>query len=319
MAKGWIKLYRCLLDKAIWRCSTPAQKAVLITVLLMANHEDKEWEWQGQKYICKPGQFISSLSAIADKAGVTIQSVRSALKKFEKYDFLTNQSTKDGRLITIVNWEFYQGIDELPNKAPTKTSTNQIENFNKEANKEPNKEVNKDATTANASIFNTSTPLEVATQQSSQQTTQQSTQQSISEKSTNDSTTNKKNKEDIINNYNNIIILTPDEAQFLEVLQTIPNYPYDRNKDLAMYYRLKERYPQLDLIEAIKDWATYKLDKPLKEGDNPRSQINTACKKYIEWGRNLKKEDGKSDKLHSRMDSRRESKASPYNYDKFFD
>lgn len=87
---------------------------------------------------------------------------------------------------------------------------------------------------------------------------------------------------------NNIIILNSDEAQFFKILEGIENYPLDRQKDLDMYNRLKERYPTLNLIESLKDWATYKLDKPLKAKDNPRSQINTSFKKYVEWGKNLK-------------------------------
>ena len=43
MADGWVKLHRCLLDKAIWKKSKAEQKAVLITVLLLANHKNNEW------------------------------------------------------------------------------------------------------------------------------------------------------------------------------------------------------------------------------------------------------------------------------------
>ncbi len=120
--KGWIKLYRQLLNKAIWQCSTMEQKVILITLLLMANHEEKEWEWQGEKFKCKPGQFITSLKSIAEKAGpgISLQNVRTALSKFEKYEFLTNQSTKTGRLITIVNWELYQSQDSKLTKGLTK-------------------------------------------------------------------------------------------------------------------------------------------------------------------------------------------------------
>ena len=87
--KGWIKLYRQLLNKAIWQCSTMEQKVILITLLLMANHEEKEWEWQGEKFKCKPGQFVTSLKSIAEKAGsdISIQNVRTAIAKFEKYNF----------------------------------------------------------------------------------------------------------------------------------------------------------------------------------------------------------------------------------------
>ena len=81
---------------------------------MMANHAEKDWEWQGERYTCQPGQFITSLESISKKCGkdVTISKVRTALEKFEKYEFLTNQSTKRNRLITIVNWEKYQANEK---------------------------------------------------------------------------------------------------------------------------------------------------------------------------------------------------------------
>jgi len=90
------------------------------------------------------------------------------------------------------------------------------------------------------------------------------------------------------NDKNNIIVLTPLENEILKTLSTVENYPMNREKDLDMIKRLEKRYPTLNLVEAIKDWATYKLDKPLKKKDNPRSQINTSCKNYVKWGKNLK-------------------------------
>lgn len=133
-SKGWIALHRKLLDKAIWTESTPEQKVILITLLLMANHAEKEWEWQGQKYVAKPGQFVTSLSKIAEKAGpgISMQNVRTALKRFEKYDFLTNQSTKVNRLITINNWAFYQDKDNHGNKEANNQLTKSQQSTNKE-------------------------------------------------------------------------------------------------------------------------------------------------------------------------------------------
>lgn len=120
--KGWISLHRQLLDKPIWKKSTPEQKAILITLLLMANHEQTEWEWNGEKFKVKPGQMVTSLDSIAREAGkgITVQNVRTALKKFERYEFLTNKSTKTGRLITIVNWELYQDLDKKLTEEATK-------------------------------------------------------------------------------------------------------------------------------------------------------------------------------------------------------
>jgi hypothetical protein len=106
---GWLKLYRELIEKPIWKCTTPEQKAILITLLCMANHEEQEWIWQGKKYKCKPGQFITSLKSIAEKSGTSIKNVRTALKNFEQiYEFSASISTNKNRLITITNWELYQ-------------------------------------------------------------------------------------------------------------------------------------------------------------------------------------------------------------------
>lgn len=117
--QGWIKLYRELGDKPIWLESTPEQKVILITLLMMANHDSKEWEWMGRPYKAEAGQFVTSLQKIAAKSGkgISIQNVRTALKRFEKYDFLTDESTKVNRLITIVNWGIYQGSADKANKA----------------------------------------------------------------------------------------------------------------------------------------------------------------------------------------------------------
>src|SRR5690554_5293601 len=85
-----------------------------------------------------------------------------------------------------------------------------------------------------------------------------------------------------------IYVVTADENRFLNTLAKIENYPFDRRRDLKLYQTMAERYPQIDLIAAVEQWAAYKLDKPLDEKSNPRSQINTAFKKYLEWGKCLK-------------------------------
>jgi len=110
MDKGWIKLYRALIKKPIWRMSTPKQKVILITLMLMANHTHREWEWKGKSYSAGPGQFVTSLNSIMKFAGddISIQNVRSSIRRFERYGFLTNHSTNRNRLITLVNWREYQ-------------------------------------------------------------------------------------------------------------------------------------------------------------------------------------------------------------------
>lgn len=132
---GWIKVYRDLLDKPIWVESTPEQKIILITILMIVNHQKKEWEWRGKPYRVKPGQVITSLDSIAQKCGkgISVQNVRTALKRFERYEFLTNESTNKNRLITIVNWDFYQHKEDgLTSKL---TGSQQITNKHLTTNK----------------------------------------------------------------------------------------------------------------------------------------------------------------------------------------
>lgn len=128
--QGWVKLHRILLKKPIWQCSLPKQKCVLIAIMLMANHDKKEWIWKGEKYICQPGQFITSLESLSEASGVSVQSVRTALDNFQKkFDFLTSESTNKNRLITIVNWELYQIDDE--NQQANQQATNKRLTTNK--------------------------------------------------------------------------------------------------------------------------------------------------------------------------------------------
>ena len=54
------------------------------------------------------------------------------MDKFVKWGFLTNESTKTGRLITIINWEAYQGNGNNINKDDNKELTKHQQRANKE-------------------------------------------------------------------------------------------------------------------------------------------------------------------------------------------
>ena len=89
-------------------------------------------------------------------------------------------------------------------------------------------------------------------------------------------------------NDSSIIIMTPEQDKYISILKTIKNYPLNLEKDIEHYNTLIDRYPEVDLIEMLKDWASYKLDKPLTKKCNPRSQLNTQCKLCIKWNKNIK-------------------------------
>lgn len=165
--QGWIKLHRELAQKAIWLESTPEQKVILITLLMMANHDEREWEWEGKKYQAKPGQFVTSLPSIVKNCGkgITIQNVRTALKRFEKYGFLTDQSTNKNRLITIVNWGHYQGTEDETNSQTNRqlTGNQQATNRQLTANKNDKNDKNDKKYIYNVAKFDDeSIPMQLA-------------------------------------------------------------------------------------------------------------------------------------------------------------
>ena len=120
------------------------QRDVLLQCLLAANHKPKKWEWQGKIFECKAGQFITSLDSLTKLCakGTSIQNVRTGLVKLEKWEFLTNESTKTGRLITVTNWDTYQNCEDDTNKGVNKELTKSQQSSNKELT--TNKNVKKD-------------------------------------------------------------------------------------------------------------------------------------------------------------------------------
>ena len=121
-SQGWIKLHRRLLRHPLWEFSTAEQKVLLVTLLMLANHAENTWHWNGQTFHCKPGQLITSLNSLADKcgSGVSRRKVQTALRFFENCGFLVKQTSRHNTLITICNWNTYQNIPE-----PDVTRTNQ--------------------------------------------------------------------------------------------------------------------------------------------------------------------------------------------------
>ncbi|EQC0525021.1 DnaD domain protein [Listeria monocytogenes] len=148
MSHGWIKLHRDLKEKPIWKSSTPEQKTILVTLLMMANHKENEWEWMGKPFKAKPGEFVTSIKSITEECGkgISSQNVRTALKRFENYGFLTKESTKVNTLINIVNWGVYQESENTLNTLANNQLTNDSQTANKQLTTNKNvrtKECNK--------------------------------------------------------------------------------------------------------------------------------------------------------------------------------
>jgi phage replication O-like protein O len=87
---------------------------------------------------------------------------------------------------------------------------------------------------------------------------------------------------------NNIYILTSEEQELISVLESVKDYPLDREKETEMLKRLKQNYPSVDILETVKKWAIDKLDNPLEKKSSPRRQISTWCSNAEEWNKKRK-------------------------------
>ncbi|MBO8183633.1 MAG: hypothetical protein H0Z28_12745 [Archaeoglobus sp.] len=121
---------------------------------------------------------------------------------------------------------------------------------------------------------------------------------------TNPDNTNKNDK----NDNNKYIIMSQEEKEVIDILSGIKNYPIDRELDLEMFHSLEKEFPELSVIDVLKDYAAYKKDKPLTKRSNPRLQIRNFCKKAREWGRNrrpLSTRDIPDDDYHEFLEKRK--------------
>ena len=131
---GWIKIHRKFLD---WEWFNKSEAVHLfLYMVLKANHKDNKW--QGNDV--KRGQFISSLGNISSATGITIQQIRTILKKLEKTNEIKVKSTSQFTIVTICKYECYQDEEETTNKPTTnhQQTTNKQSTTHKNEKKEKN-------------------------------------------------------------------------------------------------------------------------------------------------------------------------------------
>lgn len=131
---GWIKMHRKFLD---WEWFNKSEAVHLfLYMLLKANH--KSGKWQGIDI--ERGQFISSLGNISNATGISLQTIRTILKKLEKTNEIELKSTSQYTLVTICKYECYQDEKDETNKPLTNNqqTTNKRLTTNKNDKKEKN-------------------------------------------------------------------------------------------------------------------------------------------------------------------------------------
>ncbi len=122
---SYIKLDRRMLNWE-WK-DEPNMVALWIEILLQANWEERCWH--GETFPI--GSFPTSISKLAKGSGLSIQSVRTCLKRLENTQEITIESTSHGTKISVVKWAQYQGNEDLSNTVSNKQVTNDQQAPNK--------------------------------------------------------------------------------------------------------------------------------------------------------------------------------------------
>lgn len=116
--QGWVKLYRKFTE---WEWyGNPTVKIVFLDLLLNANHIDGKW--QGKEI--KRGQLITSVSKIANRNGLSVQQVRTALNKLKETGEIQLTSTNRSTLVNVLNYAKFQGVFDTEQQTNNKQITN---------------------------------------------------------------------------------------------------------------------------------------------------------------------------------------------------
>lgn len=104
---GWIKLHRKIFDNPkLW--SDSDYMSIWILMLLLATHAERPALFKGYNIKLKPGQFITGRNFLSEKTKIHESKVQRILKYFEKSQQISQDTSNSNRLITIINWDFYQ-------------------------------------------------------------------------------------------------------------------------------------------------------------------------------------------------------------------
>jgi hypothetical protein len=126
--EGFIKIHRKLLE---WEWYDDNNvKVLFLHLLLKANYKDKKYRGE----TLKAGTILTGRDILANELSLSVQQVRTALKKLELTNELTIKTTRKGTKIQIVNYRKYQlATNRATNEQPT---DNQQATTNKKGKKE---------------------------------------------------------------------------------------------------------------------------------------------------------------------------------------
>ena len=107
---GYIKLHRQIQDCWIWDSGKFDKRSAWIDLLMLANHRDKKFMFNGKPAVITRGQFMTSIRKLAIRWDWSTSTVFDFLKILEDDNMIKKESDSHRTLLTIINYEVYQGV-----------------------------------------------------------------------------------------------------------------------------------------------------------------------------------------------------------------
>lgn len=116
---GYIKLFRTLQDSAF--SDRPEYFSAWVHILMLASHKPRKAMLGNKRMMLEAGQFISGRNALAERVGVSPQTMRTILSHFESEGMIARDSSRQGTVFTVMNYGLYQGEkgEKINQRSPT--------------------------------------------------------------------------------------------------------------------------------------------------------------------------------------------------------
>ena len=111
--------------------------SLFMHMLIDANFKDCEWE----ERTIKRGQLVTTIQMLSIDTGMSIQEVRTCLKKLGASGVIRTETTYRRTIVTICNYDSYQDVQQATNTVATIKQQPIIEERKKEEEKKPSNDV----------------------------------------------------------------------------------------------------------------------------------------------------------------------------------
>jgi len=121
MSQGYVKIHRQLLESSFH--NKPNYFCLWITLLLMANHKETKFLWNGKEEILQPGQILTGRKSLSEQTGIPETTIEGLIGVMVKMGQVRQQKTTKHRVITVLKWDSFQILDNKPTTNRQQTDT----------------------------------------------------------------------------------------------------------------------------------------------------------------------------------------------------